>query len=115
MTRQRVRPSLYEAVTRPCPHCGGVGRVFTPRTVVRRIERAIRRAAAAGSDGALIIRVHPEVALHILEEEPQFVRRLQSDLRIQLRLRDDPAMKVDEFRLLAGPADVDVTSRYAVA
>lgn len=115
MTRQRVRPSLYDTVTRPCPHCGGAGRVFTPATVVRRIERAVRRAAAADAEGTLVIRVHPEIALHILEEEPGFARRLQAELGLKLHLRDDPVMKVDEFRLLSGPADVDVTARYAVA
>ena len=115
MTRQRVRPSLYDTVTRPCPHCGGVGRVFTPATVVRRIERAVRRAAAAGGDRSLLVRVHPEVSLYLFEEEPGFAWRLQADLGVKLRLRDDPTLKVDEFRLLAGPADVDVTARYAVA
>jgi ribonuclease G len=115
MTRQRVRPSLYDTVTEPCPHCGGAGRVFTPATVVRRIERAVRRAAAEGKDGTLGVRLHPEVALHILEEEPQFVRRLQGELKVKVQLRDDPVIKVDEFRLLSGPSDVDVTARYAVA
>lgn len=115
MTRQRVRPSLYDTVTRPCPHCGGAGRVFTPATVIRRIERAVRRVGAEGSDGTLVVRLHPEVALHIYEEEPQFVRRLQGELHLKVQLRDDPVIKVDEFRLLSGPSDVDVTARYAVA
>src|SRR5690606_16446035 len=43
MTRQRVRPSLYHTQTEACPTCGGTGRIFTPETVVRRVERAIRR------------------------------------------------------------------------
>ncbi|HEX2091648.1 MAG TPA: Rne/Rng family ribonuclease, partial [Longimicrobiaceae bacterium] len=46
MTRQRVRESLYQLQTEPCPTCSGTGRIFTPETVVRRIERSIRRAAA---------------------------------------------------------------------
>ncbi|MGH7545993.1 MAG: ribonuclease E/G, partial [Gemmatimonadota bacterium] len=115
MTRQRVRPSLYDTVTRACPHCGGAGRVFTPATVVRRIERAIRRVGPGGANGTLVVRLHPEVALHIYEEEPQFTRRLQSELGLRIQLRDDPVIKVDEFRLLSGPSDVDVTARYAVA
>ena len=39
MTRQRVRPSLYQSLTSECTLCGGMGRVYTPATVVRRIER----------------------------------------------------------------------------
>src|SRR5690606_25767686 len=114
MTRQRVRPSLYYLQTAACPCCGGSGRVFTPDTVVRRIERAIRRAAVEGSERRITIRVHPQVALHILEEEPGLLRRLQKSFRLDLDLRDDPLMRQDEFRLLAGPADTDVTARYAL-
>jgi ribonuclease G len=114
MTRQRVRPSLYYSLTEPCAHCDGAGRVFTAETVVRRIERALHRAAVNGDDRRLAVRVHPQVALHILEDEPEFLRRLATRLRLNLDLRDDPLMKADEFRLLSGPAHTDVTSRYAV-
>jgi ribonuclease G len=115
MTRQRVRPSVYHTVTRPCPHCGGAGRIVAPSTVVRRVERAVRRIAAAREEKRLVVRLHPEVALHILEEEPNLLRRLESEHKVDIEVRDDPLMKADEFRILAGPADVDVTARYAVA
>lgn len=114
MTRQRVRPSLYYTLTEPCEHCDGAGRVFTAETVIRRIERAIHRAAVNGDDRRLAVRVHPQVALHIIEDEPEFLRRLASQLRLTLDLRDDPLMKADEFRLLAGPARTDVTAKYSV-
>ncbi|MGD8698160.1 MAG: Rne/Rng family ribonuclease [Gemmatimonadales bacterium] len=115
MTRQRVRPSVYHTVTRPCPYCDGAGRIVTPSTVVRRIERAIRRVAAAREDKRLVIRLHSEVALHILEEEPNLLRRLESEYKVDIEVRDDPLLRADEFRILSGPADVDITNRYAVA
>jgi ribonuclease G len=114
MTRQRVRPSLYQSLTEPCSHCGGTGRVFRPETVVRRIERAIRRIAAQNAEKEITIRVHPQVALYILEEEPDFLRRLEKVLRLDVDLRDDPLMRQDEFRLLAGRSESDVTGRYAI-
>ncbi|UCC74852.1 MAG: Rne/Rng family ribonuclease [Gemmatimonadota bacterium] len=115
MTRQRVRPSVYHTVTRPCPYCSGAGRIVAPATVVRRVERAVCRVAAAKEERRLVVRLHPEVALHILEEEPNLLRRLESEYKVDIEVRDDPLMRADEFRILAGPADVDVTSRYAVA
>ncbi|MGD2218281.1 MAG: Rne/Rng family ribonuclease [Gemmatimonadales bacterium] len=115
MTRQRVRPTVYHTVTRPCPYCDGAGRIVAPATVVRRVERAVHRVAAAREEKRLVVRLHPEVALHILEEEPNLLRRLESEYRVDIEVRDDPLMRADEFRILAGPADTDVTSRYAVA
>jgi ribonuclease G len=114
MTRQRVRPSLFQSLTEACSHCGGSGRVFRPETVVRRIERAIRRIGVQKSEKEITIRVHPQVALHILEEEPDFMKRLEKSLTLDIDLRDDPLMRQDEFRLLAGPADSDVTVKYAL-
>jgi hypothetical protein len=32
---------------------------------------------------------------------------------MELTLRDDPLLRQDEYRLLAGSAGTDVTSRYA--
>jgi ribonuclease G len=114
MTRQRVRPSLYHSMTEPCSACGGTGRVFRPETVIRRIERAVRRAAVQQKEREVTIRVHPHVALFILEEEPEFLRRLEQNYRIDVDIRDDPLMRQDEFRLLAGPSDADVTGKYAL-
>src|SRR5690606_23535114 len=114
MTRQRVRPSLYHTQTEACPTCGGTGRIFTPETVVRRIERAIRRLSVDSRERQLLVRVHPEVALYLLEEEPTFLKRMEKDARLQINLRDDPLMQPDQFRLLAGPGHQDVTQRYAL-
>src|SRR5690606_23949815 len=112
-TRQRVRASLDSVQTGACPCCGGSGRIFTPETVVRRIERAVRRVGVEAKEKSLVVRVHPEVALYILEDEPGFLRRLEAEGRLQIHLRDDPLMHQDEFRLLAGPGRQDVTQRYA--
>jgi len=119
MTRQRVRPSLWQSLTTNCPSCSGVGRVFRPEVVARRLERALRRAAAGSSAGdgnrRLAVRLHPEVALYLLEQEPEFLKQMAKETRLDLELRDDPMLLVDEFRLMAQPAGRDVTERYAVA
>jgi len=113
MTRQRVRPSLFQTLTRACEHCGGSGRVFTSPTVVRRVERSLKRAAASGEEKSILVRVHPEVALHVMEEEPDFLSRIRGGEGLELDMQDDPLLREDEFRLLSGPAATDVTEKYA--
>jgi ribonuclease G len=114
MTRQRVRPSLYQSQTRVCPCCSGSGRIFTSETVVRRIQRAIRRAGRDARDKVYEIRVHPEIALYIMEEEPTFLRTLERESSLRLNLRDDPLMLQDAFRLLGGSGRQDVTQKFAL-
>jgi len=112
MTRQRVRPSLFHALTETCPHCGGAGRVYSPTTVVRRIERSVARVGVEGKEKRILVRMHPEVALQILEQESDFLPRIRKRTNLKVEILDDPLMRQDEFRLLAGPAETDVTDRY---
>jgi ribonuclease G len=115
MTRQRVRPSLWHSMTTDCPTCAASGRVFTPEVVARRMERALRRAGHEHRERQLSVRLHPEVALYLLEEEPKLLQTLSKLTGIDLELRDDPMMRLDEFRLMSRPAGRDVTDLYAVA
>jgi ribonuclease G len=115
MTRQRVRPSLWHSMTTDCPTCAGTGRVFTPEIVARRLERALRRAGHERRERQLSVRLHPEVALYLLEEEPKLLQSLTKLTGVDIELRDDPMMRLDEFRLMSRPAGRDVTDLYAVA
>ena len=115
MTRQRVRPSLLQSMTEACPSCSGTGRVFRPEVVVRRMERSLKRAGADHKERQLAVRLHPDVALYLLEQEPNFLRQLEKQTGLELEVRDDPMMRLDEFRMMAKPAGRDVTELYAVA
>jgi ribonuclease G len=115
MTRQRVRPSLWHSMTTDCPTCAGTGRVFTPEVVARRLERALKRAGHERRERQLSVRLHPEVALYLLEEEPRLLQSLTKLTGVDIELRDDPMMRLDEFRLMSRPAGRDVTDLYAVA
>jgi ribonuclease G len=115
MTRQRVRQSHLQSMTEACPTCHGTGRVFTPETIVRRIERAVRRMGVEGKRDSLVVRLHPDVALHVLEEEKDYLRKLEKLAGFSLELRDDPLLRPDEFRLVVKSAGRDVTQQYAVA
>ena len=113
MTRQRVRPSLWQSMTTECPTCTGLGRVFRPEVVVRRMERSLRRVGS--KERQLAVRLHPEVALYLVEQEPNFLRQLKKQTGLVLDIRDDPMMRLDEFRMTSQPAGRDVTELYAVA
>jgi ribonuclease G len=115
MTRQRVRAGHYHNLTDPCPTCGGTGRVFTPESTMRRLERSVKRAAVEGRKDNLILKVHPDVAMYVLEAERDFTKKLEKGLGFSVELRDDPLLKPDEFKLVVKGAEGDVTQRYAVA
>jgi ribonuclease G len=115
MTRQRVRQSHLQNMTEPCPTCHGTGRVFTAETIVRRVERSVRRMGVEGKRDHLIVKLHPEVAMYVLEHEKDLLKKLEKLAGFGLELRDDPLLRPDEFKLVVKAAGRDVTQQYAVA
>ncbi len=115
MTRQRVRQSHLQNMTEPCPTCAGTGRVFTAETIVRRVERSLRRMAAEGKKEPMVVKLHPDVALYVLEEERDLIKKLEKAVGFSLEIRDDPLLHPDEFKLVMKSAGRDVTQHYAVA
>jgi ribonuclease G len=115
MTRQRVRQSHLQSMTESCPICGGTGRVFTPETIVRRMERSVRRIAVEGRKDNLVVKLHPDTAIYLLENERDLLKKLEKGLGFSLEMRDDPLLRPDEFKLVVKGAGRDVTKQYAVA
>ena len=115
MTRQRVRQSHLQNMTEACAVCHGTGRVFTAETVVRRVERSVRRIVVEGKRDPLVVKLHPDVAMYVLEQERDFMKKLEKSAGFGLELRDDPLLRPDEFKLVVKSAGRDVTQQYAVA
>ena len=115
MTRQRVRQSHLQNMTEACPTCHGTGRVFTAETITRRVERSVRKAGLEGRKDPIVVRVHPDVAMYVLENEKDLLKKLEKSVGFGLELRDDPLLKPDEFKLVVKSAGRDVTQQYAVA
>jgi ribonuclease G len=115
MTRQRVRQSHLQSMTEPCPTCHGTGRVFTPEAIVRRVERSLRRIVVEGKRDNLVVRLHPDVAMYVREQEQDLVRKLEKGAGFSIEFRDDPLLRPDEFKIVVKSAGRDVTQQYAVA
>jgi len=112
MTRQRVRQSHYQSSTEACPTCNGSGRVLTPETIVRRMERSVKRMAIEGRRDNLLVKLHPDVAMYVLEQERDLAQKLQKGANFSLEFRDDPLLKPDEFKLVVKAQGRDVTQQY---
>jgi len=120
MTRQRVRPSLWQSMTADCPTCTGTGRVFRPEVVVRRMERSLKRAGAdhkerqlavtkAESEHAFAYETTDGVASAYglvqvtgkLDDELRYLERLRGITREQIRDAARKYMPVTDYARIA--------------
>jgi ribonuclease G len=102
MTRQRERSSLLHYYTEDCPHCGGLGKVPSPETMLVKLERAMRRVAALGNERRITVKVAPEIALFFVEQEARRFAELEKRFQIMVDLKDDPQLKRGDMRVFSG-------------
>jgi ribonuclease E len=89
LTRQRMRPSVARAVFKRCPLCGGDGMVPTLESLVLTLMRKLRRVLPRPDLDALECRLHPDVALHVLNEKREVLLHLEQQWKKKVRVIAD--------------------------
>ena len=112
MTRQRQRPSLANYFTENCAACEGTGRVLSLSSATLKIERMLRRVGQRSRDKQLLLRVHPDVAVHLVEQNADRLESIERQYRLRLEIRDDPSLRRDEIRLFRGKTFEEITKQY---
>jgi ribonuclease E len=109
MSRQRLRPSLAEASTQPCPHCGGTGHIRSTESTALYVLRSIEEEGMRRRAAEICVYVPTTVALYILNHKRDSLMQIETrfDLHV-LVARDDvlipPAFRIERLRALA-PAE----------
>jgi ribonuclease G len=63
----------------------------------------------------LLVKLHPEVAMYVLEQERDLVQKLQKSASFSLEMRDDPLLRPYEFKLVVKSQGRAVTQQYTLA
>src|SRR5258705_696127 len=69
MIRQRLRPGVLEASTKPCPHCAGSGLMRTAPSSGLSAIRIIQAEAARGRGEKIYLRAGREAAVYVLNKK----------------------------------------------
>jgi ribonuclease G len=97
ITRRRVRQSLERLLCEPCPYCTGSGVVKTAATVCSEIYEEIRKLAPDVKGNPLVLRVNPEVARALKDEQSELLRELSSLIAGPLTIEGDPLLHQEQF------------------
>jgi ribonuclease E len=100
LSRQRLRPSISEAMGVMCPHCRGTGYIHSVETVGIQIIRTLEKEAATGEYAALRITTHPEAALYLLNEKRAAIQSLEARYNVSVSVLMDASMITGNHRLV---------------
>lgn len=99
ITRQRMRRSFETVSYQSCPYCGGRGSVKSVLTVAIDATRQIRQALNNTKGKTLEVFVHPQVAVHILQQERATMKQIESQSKSKILVLSDPSLHVEEVKV----------------
>ncbi|MES2599359.1 MAG: Rne/Rng family ribonuclease [Pseudomonadota bacterium] len=92
MSRQRIRASVLESSTEPCPHCGGSGHVRSVSSVALQLLRGLEENLMKGPTHNLTVRTRTDVALYVLNHKRGHLRDLENSFKVTLAVIADPTI-----------------------
>ncbi len=105
LSRQRLRPSISEAMGVMCPHCRGTGYIHSVETVGIQIIRTLEKEAATGEYTALRVTTHPEAALYLLNDKRAALQSLEQRYNVSVAILMDASIITGNHRLVKITAD----------
>ena len=101
VTRKRVRQSLERQLTDPCPYCSGSSVIKSTSTICHEILSEIQKVGDAFNGHAVMLRVNPDIARALKEEECGVLKELQHVLDRELIIRPDMQLHHEQFDVMA--------------
>jgi ribonuclease E len=110
LSRQRLRPSLLEASTQPCPHCNGTGHIRSTESTALHVLRAIEEEGMRRRSAEVTVAVPTAVALYILNQKRTTLQQAEARYGFHVTVAEDnalvpPAFRLDRVRALT-PAEI---------
>jgi ribonuclease G len=101
LTRKRVKQSLERVLTEPCPYCTGTGTIKSSSTICYEILSEVKKIGADLNGGGVVLRVNPEIARALKEEERAVMADLKQALGKDVIVRPDTHLHHEQFDLMS--------------
>lgn len=109
ITRQRIRPSVVNSVSKVCPMCGGTGSVVSQDTIVTDIESWISKFKYSTDYRAVDIYVNPYLRSFLCKG--YFSQRWKWMLKYKMKITfiADETISLNEFKATLTGSDLEIT------
>jgi len=101
VTRKRVKQSLERVLTEPCPYCSGAGTIKSSSTVCYEILTEMKKIGADLDGPGVLLRVNPDIARALKEEERGVLKDLKSLLGRDVIVKSDVHLHHEQFDVMS--------------
>lgn len=109
ITRQRIRPSVVNSVSKVCPVCGGSGSVVTEDTIITDLETWLSKFKHNTNYRAVDLYVNPFLKSVLTKGLMSTHWKWMVKYRIKISLVGDETVSMNEFRATLVGSDIDIT------
>ena len=88
-------------LTEPCPYCAGSAVIKSAATICYEIVTEVKKIGADLDGQSLVLRVNPEIARALREEERAVFKDLKQSLNREISLKPDAQLHHEQFDLMA--------------
>jgi ribonuclease G len=101
ITRKRVKQSLERVLTEPCPYCSGTAVIKSSATICYEILSEVRKIGPDLNGHRLLLRVNPDIARALKEEESAVLRDLRESIGKDVTIKPDLQLHHEQFDVMA--------------
>jgi ribonuclease G len=101
VTRKRVKQSIERQLTDPCPYCSGSGSIKSASTICYEILIEMKKIAGELEGQGVLLRVNPDIARALKEEESSVLREMQQVLGKGITVKPDTHLHHEQFDVMA--------------
>ena len=113
LTRKRVQQSLLTRITDECPTCMGVGRIYSPSTMVANLERWLIKAKGKFK-GELLVLTNPSIAEEILSDAGVRIEDFKEEYGIKITVFAEASIGPNSFRIIEAKTGKDITGEIDI-
>ncbi|MDX1637311.1 MAG: Rne/Rng family ribonuclease [Balneolaceae bacterium] len=109
ITRQRIRPSVVNSVSKVCPMCGGSGNVVTQNTIVADLDAWLSKFKSNTSYNSVDIYINPYLKAYLDKGWLSIRWKWMMKYFIKINLIAEDSISLNEYKVTLSGSDIDIT------
>lgn len=109
ITRQRIRPSVVNSVSKVCPTCGGSGSVVTQNTIIADLDAWLSKFRTTTDYRAVDVYINPYLKSYLEKGFLSIKWRWMLRYWLKISLVADETISLNEYKATIAGSDIDIT------
>lgn len=109
ITRQRIRPSVVNSVSKVCPTCGGSGSVVTQNTIIADLDAWLSKFKHTTDYRAVDIYINPYLKSHLEKGFMSIKRKWMLQYFVKITFVADETVSLNEYKATLTGSDIEIT------